>query len=151
MTTLTNAWRAIRSAVLADSDIVEKLGSADAFYRRLPRETVPLPCIVMALRTIRPREHATQLGLYTVDLQFNLYAIDCDDLDSLVDLLEFRFSIPVRRPQGIDATSHRVTSLRFLNAIEVGPVRFVSSNQDVHQMTVEAVARVIRKTVPDSP
>ena len=44
---LSEIWKALRTAWLADAELVALLGSADAIYRDFPQTAVAFPIIVL--------------------------------------------------------------------------------------------------------
>jgi len=139
-------WKALRTALLADTQLTAKLGAVTAMYRSFPQERVKFPILVLTNQGLVPQTDVSGPGLYRPTPQLDIF-VDYDDYyaaEEIFGVLEENFSIPNRRTTGITSDNHRITELRWFNLIEVGPLRVVDTNEPIIQFSIDFRLRIQR-------
>jgi hypothetical protein len=140
---VSEVWAALVTNWRADAGLVALLSSNTAIYRGQPEKQLVLPAMVIDWRHLRPTD-STASGLYTPDVQINVFATDQDVGGKVYAHLEQNWQIPTQRAAQIATANFRVTSMRYLNPIQIGPVRMANYAQEVWHTVVEARLRISR-------
>ncbi len=143
---LSEMWKALRTALLTDTALVERLGAADAIYLEWPSIKVTYPIITLVPGPRNPSDVAKDRGLYNPELTLNIYGVDRFACEALYAVIESRWSIPLNRPALIESANYRLTSLDPWNCVQVGRLRLLDTDQEVYQLAVECKTRIARKS-----
>lgn len=133
----------LRDDLLADSDLTDLLGSADAIYAGSPDTKPVYPIIVLSMPATNSQSDGGFTGLWRPDLQFDLLAISIYQCRAISGYLQEAWSIPANNATRIASTNFKVDLLRHVNDIELPrKVRLTEDDEWVRLMASEWKARV---------
>lgn len=147
MNQLSEIFKALRTALLADGTLTALLGAADAIYFEDPRADLPFPCITIDVRELNPQNrNGSFTGIWRTDLQFNLFGVDPHVLTDMNAHLEAAWDIPRNRQLVIDSDNYRLTLLQHIGGGHVGTIRLLSTQRDLRHYASEWRCKVSKKT-----
>jgi hypothetical protein len=143
MADLSEVWAGLRTALLSDDELVALLGSSDAIYRQFPGTSVLFPSLVFKVSGLGLYPNDSFTGRKEPGLQIDVYATEPNQFDAIFARLENAWTIPINHREPIDTENFRISRLKILNAIEVGPVRLLADNRQLRMWSVETELRVL--------
>lgn len=134
-------WTQMITEMNADSEITDIIG-ANNIHRINPPVKLAFPNMIIEI-TLGPISQLSGVGLYRPSLTFNVFASDHDNADDMMRALEAGWTIPFKRPQGINTSNYSITQMQFTNLIEVGNAEVVDTGEVVTHFVIPATLRLI--------
>lgn len=107
---LDEPQQALWTALNADAGLTALIG-ANRVSVGWPNDTPEFPFVSLQWLDSNPVSGATYVGLYKPDLQINIYSIDPYLNGRVEGYLTQNYSIPVKKPAGIESTNYRITEM----------------------------------------
>lgn len=144
---LSEIFKALRTALLTDGTLTAMLGESSGIWFDEPRADMPFPAITIDVRALNPQNrNGSFTGVWTPDLQVNLFGVDPHVLTNMMAHLEATWDIPRNRSTVVESTNYRMTRLQMIGGGHVGAVRLLSTQQDLRHYASEWRCRVAKKT-----
>jgi len=141
----TEAFKALRKALLGDVVLSAMLGAADAIYFVAPHVNTPqIPMIDMILRGLNPQKSTTSTGLWRPSFDVKTLAPDYSRCHAIVNHLADNWTIPTERNQPINSDHFSITEISWGQTVPVGSGTLLNSNTPVYLLNTELTLRVVR-------
>jgi len=145
-TDLSEAYKALRTALLADVDVVANLATNASIFDDFPEAKPAFPLVIMQQLRSGPLFGTTFVGEFRPVLRCDFYGVNPFQADAFYRQLQESFSIPLTRTASIDSTSFRITSLSVGEWTRGDSLRLTENDQQITQHHCELTLRVIKKT-----
>lgn len=129
---LDEALIGLYDALAAESDLTDLLGGADQIYREPPTVKVTYPILIVIVPEDNPQIQFSGTGIWRPDLEIGIHAKKQSTCRAILGVLDEHFDIPRNRTAAIDSANFSISLMRRTNAVAMGPISLVDTDEPIH-------------------
>lgn len=141
----SEAFKALRTALLGDTTLTAMLGDNEAIFFSFPQvKTQQLPILDFILRGMNPQGKVSKTGLWRPVFDVKTVAADLWRCHGIVERLASEWTIPTERSGSIDSINFSITEISWGQTVQVGSGKWLNTNQPAYLLNTELTLRVVR-------